>query len=118
LRTQVAAAGEEALMLFAADKVSKLRELSLTAALPAARTRGAKQVRDRRLAHYRGCLRLLRERLPDSPLVVLLETELARVCVAAGPARAPARGLRRRERAPAAHKPLRSSPAGSSAAGA
>jgi hypothetical protein len=89
-------------MLFAADKVSKVRELRLTAAPAATRPRGAKQVRDRHLAHYRGCLRLLRERLPDSPLVGLLEAEVARVCVGPGPARGAARHPRRGKRVPVA----------------
>jgi hypothetical protein len=58
-----------ALMLFAADKVSKARELSLGAGLGAT-------VRKRRLTHYRRCLALLQERLPDFPLVGLLQREL------------------------------------------
>jgi (p)ppGpp synthase/HD superfamily hydrolase len=69
LRDQVAHAGNEALMLFAADKVSKARELSLGAGLGAT-------VRKRRLTHYRRCLALLQERLPDFPLVGLLQREL------------------------------------------
>ncbi|MGZ6559494.1 MAG: HD domain-containing protein [Solirubrobacteraceae bacterium] len=69
LRDQVADAGEEALMLFAADKVSKARELSLGAGLGVT-------VRRRRLRHYRRCLALLQERLPDFPLVGLLAREL------------------------------------------
>ncbi|HET7047169.1 MAG TPA: HD domain-containing protein [Solirubrobacteraceae bacterium] len=69
LRDQVAHAGEEALMLFAADKVSKARELSLDAGLGVT-------VRKRRLTHYRRCLALLQERLPDFPLVGLLAREL------------------------------------------
>jgi (p)ppGpp synthase/HD superfamily hydrolase len=69
LRDQVAHAGEEALMLFAADKVSKARELSLDAGLGVT-------VRKRRLTHYRRCLALLQERLPDSPLVGMLAREL------------------------------------------
>ncbi len=69
LRNQAADAGEEALMLLAADKVSKARELRL---YPAA----ARRSRRRRLTHYRDCLCLLQERLPDSPLVRELEMEL------------------------------------------
>jgi len=69
LRNQAAAAGEEALMLLAADKVSKARELRL---YPTAAPRS----RRRRLSHYRDCLCLLQERLPDSPLVRELEMEL------------------------------------------
>lgn len=66
LRDQVAAAGPEALMVFAADKVSKLRELSLPGA-PATPPR-------RRMTHYRRCLELL-ERTLNSPLVTQLRSE-------------------------------------------
>ena len=57
-------------MVFAADKVSKVRELSLDRA-----HRGPSQ---RRLTHYRRCLELLERLLSDSPLVAQLRTELAR----------------------------------------
>jgi len=67
LRDQVASAGEEALTLFAADKISKARELHL---------RGHDRSRSRRLAHYRRCLALLQEHIPGSPLVGQLEAEL------------------------------------------
>jgi (p)ppGpp synthase/HD superfamily hydrolase len=69
LRDQVAHAGDEALMLFAADKVSKARELSLGAGIGVT-------VRRRRLTNYRRCLALLQERLPDFPLVGILQREL------------------------------------------
>ncbi|HEX4187263.1 MAG TPA: HD domain-containing protein [Solirubrobacteraceae bacterium] len=75
LRERVAQAGEEALMLFAADKISKARELHIR---PARRSPRAIRLRLRRRAHYEHCLALLRERLPDSPLVGELEYELAR----------------------------------------
>ena len=71
LRDQVAEAGEEALLLFAADKVAKVRELR-----QACRQR---RTRKRRLEHYRACLALLQERLPRSPLVAQLDAELAAV---------------------------------------
>jgi hypothetical protein len=76
LRDQVAAAGEEALMLFAADKISKARELRLK---PLRGAGIAKSDRSRRLAHYRRSLTLLREQLPDSPLVEELGGELTEV---------------------------------------
>jgi hypothetical protein len=79
LRDQVADAGEEALMLFAADKISKARELRLGGAgLSAPLERAARESRSRRrrLGHYERCLTLLKERLPDSPLVRQLEAEL------------------------------------------
>jgi HD domain len=80
LRRQVASAGEEALTLFAADKLSKLRELRREAAgsaddgpAPARR----RELRARRLRHYQRSLALLEERLPDSPLVRDLRDELS-----------------------------------------
>jgi (p)ppGpp synthase/HD superfamily hydrolase len=69
LREQVAHAGPEALMLFAADKLSKVRELRRG---PVKQT----QVRRRRLRHYYHCLGLLQEQLPDSALVSALKAEL------------------------------------------
>jgi guanosine-3',5'-bis(diphosphate) 3'-pyrophosphohydrolase len=68
LREQVAAAGPEAQMVFAADKISKVRELRLVRS-PA----------KRRVNHYRRCLELLERLLADSPLVVQLRTEFDRV---------------------------------------
>ena len=69
LRHQVCDAGEEALMLFAADKISKARELRV-------HPDTAPRSRRRRLTNYRACLRLLEEQLPHSPLVRELDTEL------------------------------------------
>jgi (p)ppGpp synthase/HD superfamily hydrolase len=71
LCARAADAGEEALMVFAADKVSKARELRLHP--------GASGHARRRLGYYRDCLRLLDERLPQSPLVTELAAELERV---------------------------------------
>jgi (p)ppGpp synthase/HD superfamily hydrolase len=71
LRTQVEAAGPEALMVFAADKVSKVREVNLD------RKRHAPS--RRRMTHYRRCLELLERLLADSPLVAQLRVELAKV---------------------------------------
>jgi hypothetical protein len=79
LRRQVAAAGEEALTLFAADKLSKLRELRRETALdrdPGSRHARLRELRARRLRHYQRSLALLEERLPESPLVRDLRTEL------------------------------------------
>jgi (p)ppGpp synthase/HD superfamily hydrolase len=75
LRNQVADAGEEALLLFAADKLSKVRELHQGARS----SRRASRSATRRLAHYERCLALLQERLPDSLLVGQLAEELAGV---------------------------------------
>ena len=77
LRRQVASAGEEALALFAADKLSKLRELRREARVYAGDSVGAPQrPRARRLRHYQRSLALLEERLPHSPLVCELRDEL------------------------------------------
>ena len=75
LRRQVAHGGDEALMVFAADKVSKARELGLARPAESAGTSPAPPA-DRRLIHYQRCLRLLEERLPDSPLVAQFRREL------------------------------------------
>jgi len=79
LREQVTGAGEEALMLFAADKLSKIRELSLNPT-PTRKSlsggAGITRMRVRRLTHYRHCLALLQDQLPDSPLVKQLQIEL------------------------------------------
>jgi (p)ppGpp synthase/HD superfamily hydrolase len=79
LREQVAGACDEALALFAADKLSKLRELrrETERGRDARGTPGT--VQDRRasrLTHYRRSLVLLEERLPQSPLVRDLRREL------------------------------------------
>jgi (p)ppGpp synthase/HD superfamily hydrolase len=71
LRDQVAAAGREALMVFAADKVSKVRELTLS--------RSKRPPAQRRLTHYRRCLELLERLLSDSPLVAQLRAELEKL---------------------------------------
>ena len=79
LRQQAAAAGPEALMIFTADKVSKVRELRAAISMAGRRRERVDKslVRPRRLAHYRNCLGMLEERFGDSPLVELLRTELA-----------------------------------------
>jgi guanosine-3',5'-bis(diphosphate) 3'-pyrophosphohydrolase len=79
LREQVASAGEEALMLFAADKLSKARELRLEPTPARESYSGGAAItrsRGRRLTHYRDCLALLQDQLPHSPLVEELRTEL------------------------------------------
>jgi hypothetical protein len=93
LRNQVASAGEEALMLFAADKISKARELSLEGGGAGAGPGppGKSRLRKRRLAHYQRSLALLQERLPDSPLVAQLSAELESLTRRASPRAASAR---------------------------
>ena len=72
LRAQVAAAGDDALLLFAADKVSKVRELRV------ARERGVPDdpAAAHKLDHYRRSLDLLDELAPGTPLVLRLGREL------------------------------------------
>jgi hypothetical protein len=81
LRRQVSEAGEEALTLFAADKLSKLGELRREpVGDPGAAAATAGPVRDlraRRLRHYQRSLTMLEERQPESPLVRELHDELA-----------------------------------------
>jgi (p)ppGpp synthase/HD superfamily hydrolase len=80
LRRKVAGAGEDALTVFAADKLSKLRELRRETAGSARADASPGRVREpraRRLKHYRRSLALLEERLPRSPLVTELRDELA-----------------------------------------
>jgi (p)ppGpp synthase/HD superfamily hydrolase len=78
LRQQAASAGDEAMMIFAADKISKVRELRLEARLGSTRETASKS-RDRKLAHYRSCLAILEAHLADSPLVKQLGAELRKL---------------------------------------
>jgi (p)ppGpp synthase/HD superfamily hydrolase len=79
LRQQVAAAGPEALALFAADKISKIRELrrAVETAEASHRELDLSLVRPRRLLHFRRCLGLLEDRAGESPLLTELRSELA-----------------------------------------
>jgi (p)ppGpp synthase/HD superfamily hydrolase len=79
LRQQVATAGDDAMTLFAADKLSKLRELRRETALDddGAQTSGRlRTLRANRLRHYQRSLAMLEERLPESRLVADLRREL------------------------------------------
>lgn len=78
LRQQAAAAGPEALMVFAADKVSKVGELrgALSTATRRHQRVDGSLVQPRRLAHLRHCLGTIEEGLGDSPLVEQLRSEL------------------------------------------
>lgn len=80
LRQQVSGAGDEALALFAADKLSKVRELRRETELGrddrSGTSAGAPGPRARRVRHYQRSLALLEERLPESPLVRDLRDEL------------------------------------------
>ncbi|HEY1275988.1 MAG TPA: HD domain-containing protein [Thermoleophilaceae bacterium] len=71
LRRQVADAGPDALAIYAADKVSKARELRMRA------SRGPIDEAGReKLDHYDRSLELLEQRLGDQPLVDQLREEL------------------------------------------
>jgi (p)ppGpp synthase/HD superfamily hydrolase len=74
LRSQVARAGDEAAAVFAADKVSKARELR-------ARARHGRFQRsdEGKLDHYRASLEMLSELIPGHPLVEQLREELEAV---------------------------------------
>ena len=79
-RDQAADAGDEALMIFAADKVSKVRELQVEVATARRRqTTITSQSRRQRFAHYDECLHLLEHHLPGSALVADLRDEIERV---------------------------------------
>jgi hypothetical protein len=103
LRDRAAGAGEQALMLLAADKISKVRELrrlqGRTSASPPRSSRVHRTDR-RRLGHYRDCLTLLQERLPSSPLVRQLDADLRKLSRATHAQRA-----RRRRRSPTTTRP-------------
>ena len=76
---QVAGAGDGALTLFAADKLSKVRELRRETAIDYDQRRAPgrlPELRARRLRRYERSRALLEERLPESPLVRELREEL------------------------------------------
>jgi (p)ppGpp synthase/HD superfamily hydrolase len=75
LREQVSTAGSEALTVFAADKLAKVRELRLQDHRNGDRPALSAGTRRRRLAHYQKCLGLLEQTL-DLPLVAELRFEL------------------------------------------
>lgn len=77
LRRKVARAGPEALELFAADKLSKLRELQRATPSEGVQVAGMNgEPANGRLEHYRESLALLEGRLPGSPLVAEMRAEL------------------------------------------
>jgi hypothetical protein len=79
LRKQVARAGDEAAALFAADKLSKLRELRHETALDgqgSGATGRIRSLRARRLRHYQRSLAMLEDRAPELSLVRDLHEEL------------------------------------------
>jgi (p)ppGpp synthase/HD superfamily hydrolase len=70
-RERVRQAGPDAAVVYAADKVSKVRELQMLAA------RGAAEPREvRKLRRHRKSLAMLEQTIPDNELVDLLRVEL------------------------------------------
>jgi HD domain len=89
---QVARAGPDALRVFAADKISKVRELRRGTPGIGPQPACGSRSRSRRLTHYRHCLRLLEELMTYSALVTELRTELEKpTLIAAPPAASPQR---------------------------
>ena len=82
LRDRVARAGPDTIAIFAADKVSKVRELALLAT-----SRLDKPTTPAKLAHYRASLNMLRGVAGNSALVDLLDAELNRPIAQTGLAR-------------------------------
>lgn len=80
LRVQVARAGEEAAVVFAADKVSKARELRMRAGQAALDERAATK-----LEHYEQSLEMLSELLPGHALVEQLRSELRQLSALPAP---------------------------------
>ena len=86
LREQVRSAGGDAALLFAADKISKVRELSERTRHDRARAGAAgppspaqtrrERCEQLRLDHYRASLKMLQGIAPRHPLVMRLEREL------------------------------------------
>jgi (p)ppGpp synthase/HD superfamily hydrolase len=74
LRRRAMERGREAALLFAADKVSKVRHYHAQLMHP-----GSERPRTRRLREYTECLRRLERVIPDEALVGLLRHELVRV---------------------------------------
>jgi (p)ppGpp synthase/HD superfamily hydrolase len=93
LRAQVEAAGDGAVLVFAADKVAKCRELRAQAAADDLDARRAAC----RHAHYAASLAIVERRLPEHPLTALLRLELLELAMLPAlswlPAHAPAQGV-------------------------
>ena len=76
LLEQVATAGRDAQMVFAADKISKVRELSRVRDRTGRRHAHIAGLHDGRFAYYRRCLNLLEQLLADSSLITVLRSEI------------------------------------------
>jgi (p)ppGpp synthase/HD superfamily hydrolase len=96
LRRQIAAFGEEATAIFAADKLCKVRELRSQAGSDPDLLRDEHRQARRRLEHYIESLAMLEEATPNHPLVEMLRFELE--ALRALPPRAVSSSSRRRTR--------------------
>lgn len=67
LRTRACSAGPDVALIFVADKISNVRRMR----------RGQKQFKERKVAHYRATLELMRAEQPGLPLLDQLDRELA-----------------------------------------
>ena len=67
LRMRACSSGFDSSLLFVADKISNVRRMR----------RGEKQFKERKVAHYRATLELMRSERPGLPLLDQLEWELA-----------------------------------------
>lgn len=78
LREQVCDAGGEAALVFAADKIAKVRELAFRVTVRGQRVdnRHSGDRHHLRLEHYQQSLAMLEHVIPRHPLVTLLENEL------------------------------------------
>jgi (p)ppGpp synthase/HD superfamily hydrolase len=74
LRQQVASAGPEAAAIFAADKLSKVREIRILAACEGGSTHD--RATRMKLKHYAASRAMLEDRLGDLPIVQMLAFEL------------------------------------------
>jgi (p)ppGpp synthase/HD superfamily hydrolase len=74
LRDRVQRSGSETLAIYAADKISKVRELGLLSAW-----RASQRKNQAKLAHYRASLEMLRRAAASTRLVICLDAELGRL---------------------------------------
>ena len=74
LRDRVERSGSETLAIYAADKISKVRELGLLSAW-----RASQRKNQAKLAHYRASLEMLRRAAASTRLVICLDAELGRL---------------------------------------
>jgi (p)ppGpp synthase/HD superfamily hydrolase len=88
LRRRAIESGPDAAVLFAADKISKVRQYRTQVA----HAHGGEAPRPRRLHHYTESLRLLETSIPTHPLVRQLRRELAGLNAAPGPVAVAAAG--------------------------